>query len=165
MILISGGQSGVDRAALDAAIALDIAYRGWCPQGGWAEDFPAPPGLLELYPKLAETPLADPAQRTEWNVRDADACLIIVDVGGIDISGGTTLARELAHRYRKPLFVVDLAAPDILKDASLWLRVQQARHRADLKLAIVGPGVCERSGFSLKAKTFIETLRAGIGPA
>ena len=165
MILISGGQSGVDRAALDAAIALDIAYRGWCPQGGWAEDFPAPPGLLELYPKLAETPLADPAQRTEWNVRDADACLIIVDVGGIDISGGTTLARELAHRYRKPLFVVDLAAPDILKDASLWLRVQQARHRADLKLAIGGPRESEAAGIYAKAKAFIETLLAGIGPA
>ena len=88
---------------------------GWCPHGGWAEDFPAPPGLLARYPKLKETPLADPAQRTEWNVRDADACLIIVDAGGIDVSRGTALARELAHRYRKPLFVADLAGPDILK--------------------------------------------------
>jgi hypothetical protein len=164
MILISGGQSGVDRAALDAAIARDIAYRGWCPQGGWAEDFPAPPGLLEPYPKLTETPLADPAQRTEWNVRDADACLIIVDVGGIDVSGGTTLAQELAHRYRKPLFVADLEAPDILKDASLWLRVQQARRGADLKLAIGGPRESEVAGIYAKAKEFIETLLGGIRP-
>ena len=162
MILISGGQSGVDRAALDAAIARDIAYRGWCPQGGWAEDFPAPPGLLDRYPKLTETPLADPAQRTEWNVRDADACLIIVDVTGIDISSGTTLARELAHRYRKPLFVADLAAPDILKDASLWLRVQQARHGADLKLATGGPRESEAPGIYAKAKAFIETLLGAI---
>ena len=116
MKLLSGGQSGVDRAVLDVAIARGIDYDGWCPHGGWAEDFPAPPGLLERYPKLTETPLADPAQRTEWNVRDADACLIIVDAGGIDISRGTALARELAHRYRKPLFVADLGAPDILKD-------------------------------------------------
>jgi|ERR1700722_1701303 hypothetical protein len=162
MILISGGQSGVDRAALDAAIARDIAYCGWCPQGGWAEDFPAPPGLLERYPKLTETPLADPAQRTEWNVRDADACLIIVDAGGIDISRGTALARELAHRYRKPLFVADLAAPDILKDASLWLRVQQARHGADLKLAIGGPRESEAAGIYAKAKAFIEALLDAI---
>jgi len=162
MILISGGQSGVDRAALDAAIARDIAYCGWCPQGGWAEDFPAPPGLLERYPKLTETPLADPAQRTEWNVRDADACLIIVDAGGIDISRGTALARELAHRYRKPLFVAGLAAPDILKDASLWLRVQQARHGADLKLAIGGPRESEAAGIYAKAKAFIEALLDAI---
>jgi hypothetical protein len=162
MILISGGQSGVDRAALDAAIARDIAYCGWCPQGGWAEDFPAPLGLLERYPKLTETPLADPAQRTEWNVRDADACLIIVDAGGIDISRGTALARELAHRYRKPLFVADLAAPDILKDASLWLRVQQARHGADLKLAIGGPRESEAAGIYAKAKAFIEALLDAI---
>ena len=60
MILISGGQSGVDRAVLDVAIARGIDYDGWCPHGGWAEDFPAPPGLLARYPKLKETPLADP---------------------------------------------------------------------------------------------------------
>jgi hypothetical protein len=118
MILISGGQSGVDRAALDVATARGIDYAGWCPRGGWAEDFPTPPGLLARYPKLKQTPLADPAQRTEWNVRDSDACLIIVDAGGIKVSRGTVLARELAHRYRKPLFVADLAGPDILKDAA-----------------------------------------------
>jgi hypothetical protein len=118
--------------------------------------------LLERYPKLTETPLADPAQRTEWNVRDADACLIIVDAGGIDISRGTALARELAHRYRKPLFVADLAAPDILKDASLWLRVQQARHGADLKLAIGGPRESEAAGIYAKAKAFIEALLDAI---
>src|ERR1700678_2570817 len=113
MILISGGQSGVDRAMLDVAIARGIAYGGWCPQGGWAEDFPEPPGLLAKYPGLEETPLAEPAQRTEWNVRDADACMIIVDAGGLEVSAGTALAEELVHRYRKPLMVVSLHQPDI----------------------------------------------------
>jgi hypothetical protein len=162
MILISGGQSGVDRAALDVAIALGIAYGGWCPQGGWAEDFPTPPGLLESYPQLKETPLAEPAQRTEWNVRDADACLIIVDAGGIDISRGTALAQELAHRYRKPLYVADLGAPDILRDVSLWLRVQRARRGADLKLAIGGPRESEAAGIYPKAKAFIAALLGDI---
>ena len=46
MKVTSGGQSGVDRAALDAAIACGIDYGGWCPRGGWAEDFPSPPGVL-----------------------------------------------------------------------------------------------------------------------
>ena len=117
MKLISGGQTGVDRAVLDVALERGIAYGGWCPKGGWAEDFPEPPGLLARYPELAETPLADPAQRTEWNVRDADACMIVVDAGGVDVSAGTALAQDLAHRYRKPVFVVNLGEPDTLNRA------------------------------------------------
>jgi hypothetical protein len=158
MILLSGGQSGVDRAALDVALARGIDYGGWCPQGGWAEDFPEPPGVLAKYPQLQETPLADPAQRTEWNVRDAGACLIILDAGGLDVSRGTALARELAHSYRKPLFVADLAAPDILRDTALWLRVQRARHGADLKLAIGGPRESEAPGIYAQAARFTEAL-------
>ena len=158
MIIITGGQSGVDRAALDVAIARGVEYAGWCPHGGWAEDFPVPPGLLAHYPKLKETPLADPAQRTEWNVRDAHACLIVLDAAGIEVSRGTALARELAHRYRKPLFTADPAAPDALKDAALWLRVQATRHGADLKLAIGGPRESEAPGIYPHAKRFIDAL-------
>ena len=88
MKLLSGGQSGVDRAVLDVALARGLAYGGWCPKGGWAEDYPTPPGILTKYPRLQQTPLADPAQRTEWNVRDADACLILVDAGGVGSLGG-----------------------------------------------------------------------------
>jgi hypothetical protein len=103
LTIITGGQSGVDRAALDAAIALGIPYGGWCPKDGWAEDFPHPPGLLARYPRLSETPSADPAERTEWNVRDSDACLILTDANGIAASRGTALAHELAPRYGKVL--------------------------------------------------------------
>jgi len=158
MMLISGGQSGVDRAALDAAIENGIDYGGWCPKDGWAEDLPEPPGLLANYPKLKATPLADPAQRTEWNVRDADACVIVIDAGGIDVSAGTALAQDLAHRYRRPLFVVDLAKPDMLKHAGLWLRVQRARHGDDLKLAVGGPRESEVPGIYARAVEFIAAL-------
>jgi hypothetical protein len=158
MRLLSGGQSGVDRAALDVALARGIDYGGWCPQGGWAEDFGEPPGLLAKYPKLKETPLADPAQRTEWNVRDADACLIIVDAGGVEVSAGTALARELAHRYRKPLLVADLGNAEMLKHAGLWLRVQEGRHGKHLALAIGGPRESEAPGIYARAKAFIAAL-------
>ena len=158
MILLSGGQSGVDRAVLDVALARGFDYGGWCPKGGWAEDFPDPPGVLAKYPKLKATPLSDPAQRTEWNVRDADACLIIIDSGGLDVSRGSTLAREQAHHYRRPLFVADLAAPDIANDAALWLHVQQARRGHDLKLAIGGPRESEAPGIYARAARFIEAL-------
>jgi hypothetical protein len=69
--IISGGQTGIDRASLDAAIEMGVDYCGWCPKGGWAEDFRQPPGLLARYPLLREAPSAEPIQRTEWNVRDA----------------------------------------------------------------------------------------------
>src|SRR2546425_1493353 len=74
----SGGQTGVDRAALNAAVLTGRPYEGWCPKGGWAEDFLRPPGLLPpgllmKYPHLMETPSKSPEQRTEWNVRDSAA--------------------------------------------------------------------------------------------
>ena len=158
MKILTGGQSGVDRAALDVTIARGIGYGGWCPKGGWAEDFAEPPGLLAKYPELQETPLADPAQRTEWNVRDADACLIVVDAGGLDVSAGTTLASDLAHRYRKPLYVAKLDSAEGVKHASLWLRVQRARRGDDLKLAIGGPRESEAAGIYERAAAFIRAL-------
>jgi hypothetical protein len=157
MKLLSGGQSGVDRAVLDVAIAGGIAYGGWCPKGGWAEDFRQPPGLLAEYPDLRETPLADPAQRTEWNVRDADACLIIVDARGLDVSAGTALASDFAHQYRKPLYIAKLGDSDV-KHAALWLRVQRTRHGDDLKLAIGGPRESEAPGIYGRAAAFIRAL-------
>ncbi len=158
MKLICGGQTGVDRAVLDVAVERGIDYGGWCPKGGWAEDHPKPPGLLAKYPQLRETPLAAPAQRTEWNVRDADACMIVVDAAGLGVSTGTTLAQDLAHRYRKPVFVADLSKPDMLRHAALWLRVQNARHGAGLKLAIGGPRESEAPGIYARAALFIRSL-------
>src|SRR5580700_3814336 len=158
MKLISGGQTGVDRAVLDVAVERGIAYGGWCPKGGWAEDFPKPPGLLAKYPQLVETPLADPAQRTEWNVRDADACMILIDAAGIDVSAGTALAQDLAHRYRKPLLVVNLSEPDPVESAVLWLRFQQRRVGPGLALAIGGPRESEAPGIYERAAAFIRTL-------
>ena len=73
----TGGQTGVDRAALDTARKYGIEICGWCPKGGWAEDYPSPPGLLAVYPELNETPSAGTSQRTRWNMRDTDAILTI----------------------------------------------------------------------------------------
>lgn len=158
MKLLSGGQSGVDRAALDAALARGIAYAGWCPRGGWAEDFSQPPGLLARYPKLMETPLADPAQRTEWNVRDAVVCLIIIDTRGLAASRGTALASELATRYGKPLFVAELGAADVAERAAGWLRAQREYFGEDLTLAIGGPRESEAPGIYARALAFIGAL-------
>src|ERR1700731_4124549 len=158
MKLLSGGQSGVDRAVLDVAIARGIDYGGGCPKNGWAEDLSAPPGLLAKYPQLKETPLADPAQRTEWNVRDADACMIVIAAGGLAVSEGPALPEELGQRHRKPLLVVDLGDPEPVEHAALWLRVQQRRVGADLLLAIGGPRESEAPGIYGSAMAFIHAL-------
>ena len=101
--IVSGGPTGVDRATLDVALELGIPYGGWVPLGGWAEDHPEPPGLLSSYPDLKETPSAEPAQRTRWNVRDSDGTLIVSD--GAD-SRGTALAVEVAYELGRHLLVV-----------------------------------------------------------
>jgi hypothetical protein len=66
--LLSGGQTGADRAALDFAIEHGIRHGGWCPKGRLAEDGPIEPKY-----ELMETPGEDTIQRTEWNARDSDA--------------------------------------------------------------------------------------------
>ena len=94
--IVSGGQTGVDRAALDWALASGVPCGGWCPLGRLAEDGP----IDARYP-LRETPGADPAQRTEWNIRDSDGTLIVTLARRM--SGGTLLTAGLARRLARPL--------------------------------------------------------------
>lgn len=164
MKLISGGQSGVDRAALDAALERGLRYGGWCPRGGWAEDFPHAPGLRVRYPHLCETPLADPAQRTAWNVRDAHACMILLGAGGLPASRGTALARDLAARYGKPLLVLDLRQPGALAEATSFLQRQLAAFGADLSLAVGGPRESEVPGIYVRAAAFLRALLKAMPP-
>ena len=97
MKIVSGGQAGVDRAALDVALERGMECGGWCPAGRWAEDGPIP----DHYP-LVETPSADPAERTEWNVRDSDGTLLLT---ALAYSPGTELTFEIARRMGRPVMV------------------------------------------------------------
>ena len=155
MKVTSGGQSGVDRAALDAAIACGIDYGGWCPRGGWAEDFPSPPGVLSKYPLLKETPLPDPAQRTEWNVRDANAILIVVGEGGAAVSKGTALAVALTQRYRHPTMTVDPKDPEAGACTIAWLAAQRVAFGEAFVLSVGGPRESEAPGIYARALTFL----------
>jgi len=93
--IISGGQTGADRAALDWAIARGIPHGGWCPQGRLAED-----GVIPAHYHLTETPTADYAQRTAWNVRDSDGT-VVFSVAAM-LLGGSQQTVELAAQHRKP---------------------------------------------------------------
>lgn len=97
--IVSGGQTGADRAALDWALANGLACGGWCPLGRLAED-----GVIDARYPLRETPEPSPAQRTEWNIRDSDGTLIV----SLDkrLIGGTRLTDDLAMRLAKPHLVL-----------------------------------------------------------
>ena len=156
LTIVSGGQTGVDRAALDVAIELGIRYRGWCPKGGWAEDRPNPPGLLALYPQLRETPEADPHQRTEWNVRDCDCLMVLVEHPGLSVSKGTAFALECAKALAKPHIVIAVDADDAAGLATSFLGGRQG----PLAVNIGGPRESEAPGIYAKAKCFLRRLLA-----
>lgn len=99
--IVSGGQTGADRAALDFALANGIRIGGWVPRGRFAEDGRIP----DRYPDLVETGSADPAVRTARNVRDSDATLILSH-GPLD--GGSLLTFQEATRASKPVLHLDL---------------------------------------------------------
>jgi hypothetical protein len=65
--VVCGGETGADRAAVDFALSHHVAYGGWVPSGGWAEDYCEPPGLLAIYPEFVATQSTDPAVRTTLN--------------------------------------------------------------------------------------------------
>lgn len=159
LTVVSGGQTGVDRSALDAAMEAHLPYRGWCPKGGWAEDRPNPPGVRARYPGLEETPDAEPAQRTEWNVRDSDALMVLVDGGGLAVSKGTALALKQAQRMGKPYVVINVDSPDAVAQANDILGKWNA-----FAVCIAGPRESEAPGIYDKAKdvlltTFTRSLR------
>jgi hypothetical protein len=158
MKIISGGQTGVDRAALDLAIERGTDWGGWCPKGGWAEDLPNPPGLLAKYPKLKETPQSNPLQRTEWNVRDSDAALIITDGGGMAVSVGAGRAHRWAHQHGKPELVVDATDAKAPAHAAAWLGTQRKRFGAHMILSVGGPRESEATGIYALAKTLIAAM-------
>ena len=149
--IVSGGQTGVDRAALDVAIERGIAYGGWCPKGGWAEDMPNPPGLLSLYPNLRETPEADPSQRTEWNVRDADRLMVLIDTAGLSGSKGTRLAIDTAKKLGKPNIVIDMDADG----AGVLAMGFVGEGQGPSALCIAGPRESEAPGIYAKTRAFL----------
>ena len=145
--VVSGGQTGVDRAALDAARALGIGIGGWCPRGRVAEDGVIP----EVYP-LCETTSADVAQRTEWNVRDSDATLVLHRAA---LSGGTATTVEHARRLGRPLLVRDLDTPIDPAEVVTWLVANQVR-----VLNCAGPRASEAPEIEAQARQVLTAIFA-----
>lgn len=135
--IVSGGQTGVDRAALELGRRAGIPIGGWCPAGGWAEDLTEPPGVLALFPELRPTPSADPAERTRWNVRDSDATLVLTRRGVT--SPGTALTVQVAEELGRPHLVADVAEVGAVRE---WFD----GFAAPIVLDVAGPRESEAPG-------------------
>jgi hypothetical protein len=125
--IISGGQTGADRGALDAAIELAIAHGGYCPRGRRAED-----GRIPDRYRLQETDSPEYAVRTAANVRAADATLLVTRGKP---TGGSALTAGIARRHRAPLCHLDLArAPSPASQLASFLKEHDVR-----TLNVAGP--------------------------
>ena len=151
---ISGGETGVGRAAIDAAIDLDVPYGGWCPHGGKAADMKDPPGLLSNYPALQETPECSPQQRTAWNVRDSDATLVLYGQSGLGCSATAVRTQEHAQNYCRPTIVLDVGDYSSIDHAQDWVLSLPTR----ISLNIAGPSEREEPGIYSASRYFIEEL-------
>ena len=151
--LISGGQTGVQRAALDAALAQAFPCGGWCPKGRKTEDGPLP----ARYP-LQETDSPGYTKRTIQNVRDSDGTLIITR--GVP-TGRTDLSLTSARRRAKPVLVIDLEAMPsqaaAVEKIPTWAGRRFIRH-----LNVTGPRESRCPGIYAEARTLLTGLLAQL---
>jgi hypothetical protein len=142
--IVSGGQTGVDRAALDAAIALGIAHGGWCPAGRLSED-----GCIPSRYELREMSSFEYPARTEQNVLDSDATLILCEAR---LKGGTKLTRLFCTRHDKPHLVARIDRQEF-DPVRHWLR--QLRPRC---LNVAGPRESTSPGIYHRSLEFLLRL-------
>ena len=148
--IVSGGQTGVDRAALDVALELGIPCGGWCPKGRRSEDGVIP----ERYP-LKETSSSSYPVRTEMNVRDSDGTLILT---WGPPTGGTATTLKLAKKFKKPRLVVDLSKlkdPNIVKE---WFE----QYKIGI-LNVAGPRESKVPGIHNRAVEFLREMFQQVG--
>lgn len=143
--IVSGGQTGVDRAALDAALSHGLRHGGWCPKGRTAED-----GRIPARYRLMETDSKDYAARTERNVLDSDGTLVL-NSGALD--GGTQFTVELAQAHRKPCLIVDVDAAFEAQAVMRWLDENQVR-----VLNVAGPRESKRPGIYLRSRAALDRI-------
>ena len=146
--IVSGGQTGVDRAGLESAIALGLPYGGWVPKGRIAED-----GTVPLkYAGMQEHTSSNYAVRTKANVRDSDATLIIAP--SLPLSRGTMLTLRTAERLRRPHHVACLGAANAMDETKQWLQSFQHIERPFV-LNIAGPRESGAPGIQKQATEFL----------
>ena len=148
-IIFSGGQTGVDRAALDFAVENRIETGGWIPKNRLAEDGE----IARKYKNLRETETENPTQRTKRNVKDSDATLIL---SRGKLKGGSLLTKRFAEKYKKPFLHVDFSAflmAAAVDKTNYWLSQNDCKI-----LNVAGPRASEDAEIYAKTKEFLEKL-------
>jgi predicted Rossmann fold nucleotide-binding protein DprA/Smf involved in DNA uptake len=143
--IVSGGQTGVDRAGLDAAMAVGLEVGGWCPKGRQAED-----GVIPEKYSLRETKTRSYAERTRLNVQDSDGTLIL-NTGSLE--GGTKRTLELALQLGKPCLVLNIDEKPDNETFSAWV----TKHNISV-LNVAGPRESKRPGIQKGAAAFLSSL-------
>lgn len=143
--IVSGGQTGVDRAALDLAIELGIPHEGWCPKGRVAED-----GPIDLCYQLKELVSSNYADRTRQNILDSDATLILYSN---ELQGGSYLTARFAIQQKKPCFKLRLSHPGRKQRVRDWLESHEVR-----RLNIAGPRASKEPMIYQRALDYLRKL-------
>ncbi len=146
--ILSGGQTGVDQAALEIALQFNIPHGGWCPKGRLAENGTIPPQY-----KLTETASSDYSVRTKLNIRDADGTLILISHHAGEITNGTLLTIQEAKEKKKPYLVIDLS-----QDGDIDAVVQWASDHDICVLNIAGPRESQSPGINKISKAYLEKI-------
>jgi len=143
--IVSGGQTGVDQAALDVAIQLNIRHAGWCPRGRLCEN-----GRIPAKYKLKELPTSDYAARTQQNVIDSDGTLILYRQR---LQGGTALTNRYARELHKPVLRVRLDLTVDMPRIVSWLAEHEIR-----TLNVAGPRASSHPGLYEQAREVLLSL-------
>jgi hypothetical protein len=146
--IVSGGQTGADRAALDFAMRHDIDHGGWVPKGRKAEDGPLPPRYM-----VRETPTTSYSERTRKNVADSDGTLIVFQK---KLSGGTALTHTHAIETQKPVLLVDISDTPLPEGAATvrsWLSSNSIN-----VLTVAGPRECQAPGIYDKTVALLDAV-------
>lgn len=150
--IISGGQTGADRAAFDFALEKGIGIGGFIPKKRLAEDGKIP----EKYTNLQETESEDSARRTALNVKNSDATLILSNG---ELKGGSKLTAEFAGKYQKPFMHVDLSIlrmDETVKEIRKWLDAIECK-----TLNVAGARASEDAEIYERTKEFLIELFRG----
>jgi hypothetical protein len=148
--IVSGGQSGADRAGLDWAIEHGFPHGGWCPKGRLAEDGPIP----ERY-KLKETPLGDYLQRTEWNGCDSDGT-VVFSISPV-LTGGSLKTVDFAMKHKKPVIHISSKTEQPGNTLQAFIRTHQIR-----TLNVAGSRASEEPGIAVFVKQILELALLGM---
>ena len=145
--IISGGQSGVDRAALDFALENSIQCGGWCPLGRLAED-----GIISNKYPLKEATTSEYEERTRLNVKDSDGTLTLYKN---EMDEGTVLTHKLAQEMNKPVLTIKLPVGQtfIKKQLSNWITQNNIS-----ELNIAGPRESSSPGIYKLIYSFLEKM-------